>query len=112
MHVFVVSLRQFPEIIIALLINPSLNKKVWGIYDTILRVSKNETSREHHLLLKMRLDLSTKDFMRLSVLECGILRMFAPNSSYSEIFFISRLELGHEVLTSKMKKTMGVTDFV
>ena len=41
-----------------------------------------------------------------------ILRTFAPKSSYGEIFFISRLELGHKVLTPKMKKKMGVTDFV
>ena len=40
------------------------------------------------------------------------LRTFAPKSSYGEIFFISRLELGHKVLTPKMKKKMGVTDFV
>ena len=32
------------------------------------------------------------------------LRTFAPKSSYGEIFFISRLELGHKVLTPKMKK--------
>ena len=40
------------------------------------------------------------------------LRTFAPKSSYGEIFFISPLELVHEVLTPKMKKKMGVTDFV
>ena len=42
------------------------------------------------------------------------LRTFAPKSSYDEIFFISRLELGHKVLTPKMKKKkkMGVTGFV
>ena len=40
------------------------------------------------------------------------LRTFAPKSSYGEIFFISRLELVHKVLTPKMKKKMGVTDFV
>ena len=40
------------------------------------------------------------------------LRTFAPKSSYGEIFFISRPELGHKVLTPKMKKKMGVTDFV
>ena len=40
------------------------------------------------------------------------LRTFAPKSSYGEIFFISRLELGHKVHTPKMKKKMGVTDFV
>ena len=39
-------------------------------------------------------------------------RTFAPNSSYGEIFFISPLELVHEVLTPKMKKKIGVTDFV
>ena len=32
------------------------------------------------------------------------LRTFAPKSFYREIFFISRLELGHEVLTPKMKR--------
>ena len=40
------------------------------------------------------------------------LRTFAPKSSYGEIFFISRLELGDKVFTPKMKKKMGVTDFV
>ena len=40
------------------------------------------------------------------------LRTFAPKSSYGEIFFISPLELVDEVLTPKMKKKMGVTDFV
>ena len=40
------------------------------------------------------------------------LRTFAPKSSYGEIFFISPLELVHIVLTPKMKKKMGVTDFV
>ena len=40
------------------------------------------------------------------------LRTFAPKSSYGEIFFISPLELVHKVLTPKMKKAMGVTDFV
>ena len=40
------------------------------------------------------------------------LRTFAPKSSYGEIFFISPLELVHKVLTPKMKKKMGVTDFV
>ena len=41
------------------------------------------------------------------------LRTFAPKSSYGEIFFISRLELGHKVLTPKMKKKKtGVTYFV
>ena len=35
------------------------------------------------------------------------LRTFAPKSSYGEIFFICRLELGHKVLTLKMKKKMG-----
>ena len=35
------------------------------------------------------------------------LRTFAPKSSYGEIFFISRLELGHKVLTPKMKKKNG-----
>ena len=42
----------------------------------------------------------------------GSLRTFAPKSSYGEIFFISRLELVDKVLTPKMKKKMGVTDFV
>ena len=32
------------------------------------------------------------------------LMTFAPKSSYGEIFFISPLELVHEVLTPKMKK--------
>ena len=41
-----------------------------------------------------------------------LLRTFAPKSSYGEIFFISPLELVHKVLTPKMKKKMGVTDFV
>ena len=40
------------------------------------------------------------------------LRTFAPKSSYGEIFFISPLELVDKVLTPKMKKEMGVTDFV
>ena len=41
------------------------------------------------------------------------LRTFAPKSSYGEIFFISRLELGHKVLTPKKKeKKLGVTEFV
>ena len=35
------------------------------------------------------------------------LRTFAPKSSYGEIFFISRLELAHKVLTPKMKKKLG-----
>ena len=38
------------------------------------------------------------------------LKTFAPKSSYGEIFFISRLELGHKVLTPKMKRKLGVTD--
>ena len=40
------------------------------------------------------------------------LRTFAPKSSYGEIFFISPLELIDKVRTPKMKKKMGVTDFV
>ena len=40
------------------------------------------------------------------------LRTFAPKSSYGEIFIISPLELVDKVLTPKMKKKMGVTDFV
>ena len=40
------------------------------------------------------------------------LRTFAPKSSYGEIFFISPLELVDKVLTPKVKKKMGVTDFV
>ena len=40
------------------------------------------------------------------------LRTFAPKSSYGEVFFISPLELVHEVPTPKMKKKMGLTDFV
>ena len=35
------------------------------------------------------------------------LRMFAPKCSYGEIFFISRLELVHKVLTPKIKKKWG-----
>ena len=42
----------------------------------------------------------------------SLLRTFAPKSSYGEIFFISPLELVDKVLTPKMKKKMGVTDFV
>ena len=42
----------------------------------------------------------------------GFFRTFAPKSSYGEIFFISPLELVDKVLTAKMKKKMGVTDFV
>ena len=42
----------------------------------------------------------------------ALLRTFAPKSCYGEIFFISPLELVHKVLTPKMKKKMGVTDFV
>ena len=42
----------------------------------------------------------------------GNFRTFAPKSSYGEIFFISRLELGHKVLTPKIKKKLGVTEFV
>ena len=37
-------------------------------------------------------------------LATSTLRTFAPKSSYSEIFFISPLELVHKVLTPKMKK--------
>ena len=40
------------------------------------------------------------------------LRTFASKSSYGEIFFISPLELVHKVLTPKMKKKVGITDFV
>ena len=40
------------------------------------------------------------------------LRKFVQKSSYGEIFFISPLELVHKVLSPKMKKKMGVTDFV
>ena len=40
------------------------------------------------------------------------LRTFAPKSSCGEIFFISRLQLVDKVLSPKMKKKMGVTDFV
>ena len=49
---------------------------------------------------------------KLFVINNKELRTFAPKSSYGEIFFISRLELGHKVLTPKMQKKMGVTDFV
>ena len=41
-----------------------------------------------------------------------VLSTFAPKCSYGEIFFISRLELVDKVLTPKMKKKMGITDFV
>ena len=41
-----------------------------------------------------------------------LLRTFAPKSSYGKIFFISPLELVDKVLIPKMKKKMGVTDFV
>ena len=41
-----------------------------------------------------------------------LLRTFAPKSSYGEIFFISPLELVHEILTPRMTKKVGVTDFV
>ena len=41
-----------------------------------------------------------------------VLRAFAPKSSYGDIFFISPLKLVDKVLTPKIKKTMGVTDFV
>ena len=51
-------------------------------------------------------------FNVLDITAFCMLRTFAPKSSYGEIFFISRLELGHKVLTPKMKKKMGVTDFV
>ena len=44
------------------------------------------------------------------LLRCG-LRTFARKSSYGEIFFISPLELVDNVVTPKMKKKMGVTDF-
>ena len=46
------------------------------------------------------------------ILRDADLRTFAPKSSYGEIFFISPLELVHKVLTLKMKKKVGVTDFV
>ena len=39
------------------------------------------------------------------------LRTFAPKSSYGESFFISPLELVLKVLTPKMRKKMGITDF-
>ena len=35
-------------------------------------------------------------------------RTFSPKSFYIEIFFISHLELGHKVLTPKMKKNWGL----
>ena len=41
-----------------------------------------------------------------------LLRTFAPKSSHGEIFFISPLELVDKVLNPKMKKKLGVTDFV
>ena len=41
-----------------------------------------------------------------------LLRTFAPKSSYGEIFIVSHLEIGHKVFTPKMKKKMGLTDFV
>ena len=36
---------------------------------------------------------------------------FKDVRAYGEIFFISRLELVHKVLTPKMKKKLGVTNF-
>ena len=48
----------------------------------------------------------------LKLLILRSLRTFALKSSYGEILFISPLELGHKVLNPKMKKKMGVTDFV
>ena len=56
-----------------------------------------------YLTVKTRSDRSVSRFL---------LRTFAPKSSYGEIFFISPLELVDKVLTPKMKKKMGVTDFV
>ena len=53
-----------------------------------------------------------KVFQCMFFFQLSRLRTFAPKSSYGEIFFISRLELGHKVLTPKMIKKMGVTDFV
>ena len=53
-----------------------------------------------------------KQYENCSIKKYPLLRTFAPKSSYGEIFFISRLELGHKVLTPKRKKKMGVTDFV
>ena len=50
--------------------------------------------------------------LSVSVGKMFALRTFVPKSSYGEIFFISPLELVHKVLTLKMKKKMGVTDFV
>ena len=44
---------------------------------------------------------------KVVVFEDSSLRTFAPKFSYGEIFFISRLELGHKVLTPKMKKKWG-----
>ena len=40
------------------------------------------------------------------------LRTFAPKSSYGEIFIISPLELVDKVVSPKMKKKRGVTNFV
>ena len=40
------------------------------------------------------------------------LRKLVPESSCGENFFISCLELGHKVLTPKMKNNLGATDFV
>ena len=50
--------------------------------------------------------------MHLTILPVQFNGQFAPKSSYGEIFLISRLELVDKVLTPKMKKKMGVTDFV
>ena len=51
--------------------------------------------------------LESLNFTRSS----SVFRTFAPKSSYGEIFFISPLKLVHKVLTPKMKKKLGVTDF-
>ena len=59
-----------------------------------------------------RMFLDAADFVHRANIVQRDLRTFAPKSSYGEIFFISPLELGHKVLTPKMKKKMGVTDFV
>ena len=57
-------------------------------------------------------NLSSKNGFKRDMRCLSKLRTFAPKSSYGEIFFISPLELVDKVLTPKMKKKMGVTDFV
>ena len=67
-----------------------------------------------HLLASINHKFSVLAITETCVKESNVndLRTFAPKSSYGEIFFISHLVLVHKVLTPKMKKKMGVTDFV